>query len=195
MSPQTAPEVERQVLKLNRARRYSPGQIAEMAGVALPTMHAILARYGVKAFITQPPIFSADQENDIVRRYAEEESLTTIAKAHSSSRDAVRQVLKRRGIALRSRGGANNLQVTHAEFEETRRLYEDEQLALAQVGERLGLADSSVLGRLRRGGATVRTTGEGTSLSYKLGRRRPWQHQAYKVGTAEQEQDVQRLVR
>jgi len=174
----SSPEVERKVLKLNRARRYSPGQIAEMAGVAIPTVHVILARYGVKAFVTQPPIFSVDQENDIVRRYAEEESLATIAEAQPSSRDAIRQVLKRHGVALRSRGGANNLRVTHAEYEETRRLYEDEQFGIAQVAEHLGLAGSSVLMRLRRGGATVRTTGEGTSLSYKHGRRSPWQHRA-----------------
>lgn len=157
MPAKTDPAIELEVLGLNRTRRYAPSQIAKATGVSKSTVHRILHRYGVKAFRARPPVYT-EEEREVARLYTGPDplSLQAIGKRMHMNMNTAADILRRRGVPVRSRGGGAP-RIPDAELDEVRRLYTEEGLTNREIEQRLGLSRHQVQKRVERSGVTRRT--------------------------------------
>ncbi len=171
MPAQTPPHVELEVLRLNRTRRYAPSQIATETGVSKNTVHRILHRNGVKAFRVRPPVYTEEEEAEVIRRYVfEGEACEKIAPDMHMHHMTVIAIVRQHGYTVRPRGGARK--GLSAEDCEPVRVMHEQGLLVAEIGERTGLTRTAISRRLKRAGVPARTRREAQIISREKGRRR-----------------------
>ncbi len=165
MPAKTDPAIELEVLGLNRTRRYAPSQIAKATGVSKSTVHRILHRYGVKAFRARPPVYTEEEEREVARLYTGPDplSLQAIGERMHMNMNTAADILRRRGVPVRSRGGGAP-RIPDAELDEVRRLYTEEGLTNREIEQRLGLSRHQVQKRVERSGVTRRTRADSGAI-------------------------------
>ena len=82
-------------------------QIATETGVSKNTVHGILHRYVVRAFRVRPPVYTEEEEAEVIRRYVfEGEACEKIAPDMHMHHMTVIAIVRRHGYTVRPRGGA-----------------------------------------------------------------------------------------
>jgi hypothetical protein len=152
MPPQIAPGIEREVLRLNRTRRFAPSQISETTGVSKNTVHRVLHRNGVKAFRAKPPVYTEEVEREVIRRYVfEGEAAEKIGRELYMHPQTALKIVREHGYTVRPRGGMR-FSIPAKEIDFYGRLYKDEDLLIAEIEEMTGLDHRAVIRRLDRAG-------------------------------------------